>query len=191
MKRILWLALAVLLPVCARADLRPPSSLTTFSVVQGTATTFFASTATITNMVGTTTNNSAAVGNVGEFKSSTTLSAAAIASGGNGVLGDVASILLTPGDWDISGAATANLNGATTTAWDAYILTVAGNSSSGFDATNTGVGLPPTAAAGVTITIPRIRASLSANTTYYLKSDFTLGAGNCKTYGTINARRVR
>jgi len=211
MKRLFWTFVALLIPVFACADLRPPSgginlgstlqSGATFYVSSGTVVNFTAGTisastvtissAIITNLVGTGTNSTAGAGIIGEFISSTTLVAQAITSGSNNVLSDIAVIYLTPGDWDISGSATATLNGATSTAWDVYILTVSGNNSTGFNVTNTASGTPPTAGANVTLTIPRMQASLSASTSYYLKTDFALSAGNCKSFGTINARRRR
>jgi len=145
---------------------------------------------------GTQTNNDALGGYVGELKSSST--------GGNFVSmptsaqwGDMASVLLTAGDWDISGLIIYGNNGATTTLATlvAGISSTAGNNGAGLlDGDNKcsiDTALLSTSSNFSSCTIPPWRVSISATTTYYLKSNEAYSVATPTVAGRISARRVR
>lgn len=143
---------------------------------------------------GTQTNDSAATGYVGEYVEATQTTLANFPATGN--YGDLGSITLTPGDWDINYTLVGDRNGASWTVVDMGIGTVAGNDSTGATVLGITRGLWALAAAGtgqddVTITLPRYRVSLSATTTYYAKVRATYTVAAARYGGAISARRVR
>lgn len=139
---------------------------------------------------GTVTNDNAPTGYIGEYASSTVPLRAA--SGGTGVYSDMLALTLTPGDWDLTGVASLNLNGATMTEWETAITSTSGNSiAGGVEGDNYVVGLAPTAAADVNMSIPNWRRSITTTTTYYYKMAATIAAGAPKYTARISARRIR
>ena len=139
---------------------------------------------------GTTTNDSAAAGYVGEYKETVLSSVAAPASN---QFGDVASISLTAGDWDVSAMGEWLLNGATMTA-QVYlgISTTSGNSGSGMLNGDTITSTqPPQSTYYMPQHIVPKRFSLAAPTTLYLKLYSTYSAGAPLFSGRISARRIR
>jgi hypothetical protein len=139
---------------------------------------------------GTNTNDSAAGGYVGEYVSAQVTTAANLF--GNNVLGDVTSISLSAGDWDVTGQVMATKNGATVSAFDTGIGTASGTASTGM---TYGVNLiecpPPGASNDIPCQIPSWRVSLSSTSTIYLKARGFYSAGTPQAYGFIHARRVR
>lgn len=106
--------------------------------------------------------------------------------------GDLTSISLTAGEWDVSATITSNLNSSTATDNALAISTTAGNSSSGFvTGDNFLEFVTPTAATNSSCSIPVHRIAVSATTTVYLKYRATYSAGNPRAAGRISARRVR
>lgn len=144
-----------------------------------------------TNIRGTTTNDSAATGFVGEYVEAVQASYANAPTSGQ--YGDVTSISLTAGDWDVSAVLEWNLN--TGTAMTNPIIgigTASGNSSSGLSGGNTSFETtPPTSSSNMGQSIPVVRKSLSATTTIYLKYLATYSGGTPRARGRISARRVR
>lgn len=142
--------------------------------------------------VGTTTNDSAAAGIVGEYKESI-ISVATNFPGASGAYGDMTSLSLTAGDWDVSLAVYLVQNGATITpSVRAGISATSGNSATGLvpgsNAFNT---LPPTAASESFVVVPNYRVSLSGTTTYYAKLVGTYSVANPQFLCRFSARRVR
>lgn len=127
-------------------------------------------------------------GNVGEYVESVVGSTSAPASG---AYGDLTSITLTGGDWDLSAIVTGELNGATLTAMSAGIGLVTGNNGSGLVYGDTAGDFLPTTANRDGITVPPKRVRLASTTTYYLKMLASYSAGTPKFYGRISARRMR
>lgn len=134
--------------------------------------------------VGTITNDDAAAGQIGEYLS---------ASGGpvglaTSVPADIASVSLTPGDWEVSGRIT--FNPAPTThpiQLQAGLSAVSGaftTPPNGLSATFT-VGIPATIDTGVA------RFSLAAATVIYLEGFASFSTAGLTASGTINARRAR
>jgi hypothetical protein len=143
-----------------------------------------------TKIRGTTTNDSAATGFVGEYVESLVTSNTNFPS--TGTWGDLTSISLTAGDWDVSLVVYANNNGATVNGYDVGIGTATGNSSTGL---SLGVNQVPTQ--GTTSAydnhacIPCYRVSISATTTYYGKINGTFSVATPRFRCRLSARRVR
>lgn len=141
---------------------------------------------------GTNTNDSATAGFVGEYIESV-VSLTNFPTTTN--YGDLTSISLTAGDWDVTGILFADRNGST---WQDAILGISitsGNSSTGLVNGSNKVVFAYTTAVATTsnfsLDIPNYRMSLSATTTIYLKyySDYTVGTPQAA--GRLSARRVR
>lgn len=139
-------------------------------------------------IIGTPTNNDAAAGKVGEYVESivgvTNFTTTA-------QFGDLTSIALTAGDWDVSVVAQAVLNGATMSSWLIGASVHPGNDATGLDPGTSVSQLPPLVQSGVTASLPTMRFSLAAPATIYLKYYSVYAAGNPQCEGRINARRVR
>lgn len=138
---------------------------------------------------GTTTNDDATIDQYGYYTSSACTSYPVATST---QLGDCGSIVLPPGDWDVSANTYWSANGATVVYVEAGIGTSAGNNSAGtVSGDSYGGSPPPTATYQVSIAIPPVRKSISAQTTYYLKgvSQYTVAVPRIS--GIIRARRVR
>lgn len=147
--------------------------------------------------VGTTTNDNAIAGSIGEIISATVVAGSAVslttATGTN-----VTSIILTGGDWDVSGQVDYVLTGVTATLFQSGISLVsttlpsqAGGGGLGTDAV---VGVPllttllsATYGQGI---VP-VRISIAVTTTIYLIAQSAFSAGTNSAYGTIRARRER
>lgn len=142
---------------------------------------------------GVTTNSNAPSGIVGQVvvSSGTSLSWGTASSN----FGDATSVVLSSGDWDVNACATFNLN--TATGWTQALIgvsTTTGNSAAGlnYGDTEADFGAPPTSNNNVSQCLSGIRASLSANTTYYLKLRVSYSGGAPLVLGyRISARRPR
>lgn len=98
------------------------------------------------------------------------------------VSANVASVPLTAGDWDVSGAVIFALNGATS----GYRL--AGITGHNFTPED---GRPTTTETGSgTIVVSRLRVLVSSPTTIYLTAAAEISAGTVSVIGQITARRV-
>ena len=149
----------------------------------------FTTTSTM-GIVGSATNDSAAAGNVGEYVVARQSTATNFPTSTQ--LGDLVSISLTAGDWDVSLVLTANLNGATMTNFRTGISVTSGNSTAGLVAgDNDARGPAPTANNNHTMSIPNYRVSITSTTTHYLKYSATYSAGTPQATGRLSARRVR
>lgn len=148
------------------------------------------SSAQAVNIKGTATNDAAAASYVGEYISSV---AGATNYPSNGTFGDLTSISLTAGDWDVSATVASILNAATATSVIMGISSTSGNSSTGLvSGDNQANNLPPVAASLTYHCIPSYRMSLASTTTVYLKFYSDYSAGQIKANGgRLSARRVR
>jgi hypothetical protein len=149
-------------------------------------------------ITGTTTNNSANAGSVGEF-----IAGSAVSPGGSlttNVVGNVTSIALTAGDWDVSGvadfttAATTSLTllQAGISVTSATFLTQTGGSGIGTDPLviwQQAAAVP--AAAVITLELPPVRVLLSAPATIYFVAKAVFTVSTMGIYGTVRARRMR
>ncbi len=137
---------------------------------------------------GTRTNDSAAAGNVGEYISA---AAAAATPASSLQYGDVASIALTKGDWDISCLAVTQ--GATVDLLLAGVGTATGNVATGLVIGDTAAEIAATAgtSTNLTVSIPAVRKSITSTTTFYLKEFLEYASGSPTISGRISARRVR
>lgn len=140
-------------------------------------------------IVGTTTNNSANAGSVGEYIASV---ATATNFPTSTQWGDLTSIALSVGDWDVSVLLDAAINGATMTGGvGAGLSTTSGNTTPSTLGSSYANTAPPTSTANTSVAIPGFRVSLAAPATYYLKYAATYSAGTPQATGRISARRVR
>jgi len=169
-------------------DLKAPLASPTFT---GTVTAATLDAATLLKGKGTATNDNAAAGYIGQYEEGTQTASTNFPTSGN--LGDLASISLTAGDWDVSAVMYATLNGATFTEYRIGISTTSGNDSTGLTlGTNYLSALAPTGAADTGQTMPNVRLSLSGSATAYLKyQGFYSAGGPPQARGRISARRVR
>lgn len=195
MKRLLLLVSMFLLPAMAHADLHNPSAGTvalTSTQTWTAAQTFSSATITNPRLVGTTTNDNAAVGNYGEYISSY---GAVTNAPGTGNYGDLASVSLSTGDWDVTLVQSGNFNGAVITNMFIGVGTIAGNNNPNI--TNQGgddqVNIPFSSTVITTPSgsLPNVRVLLAATTTIYYKILATYSAGTPQFKGRISARRMR
>ena len=164
-------------------------------IVSGTADTLTISSGTINSfmVVGTTQADSAPSGRIGEYVSSVITGATSFPTSTQ--FGDLTSISLTPGDWDVNIIGRWVRNGGTTTNFYFGISTASGNS---FPSEQPGdneagmngpTGLP--AFDDITVAVPSYRISLNATTTIYFKYFATYTVATPKAQGRISARRIR
>lgn len=110
-----------------------------------------------------------------------------------GQYGDLTSISLTSGEWDVSAILQANLNtGTSVTNPRVGISTTSGNSATGLvEGENLIEFLPPTSASNNGSTVPSYRMVLTSTTTVYLKMLITYSGGQPRAKGRLSARRIR
>lgn len=142
---------------------------------------------------GTATNDSAATGFVGEYVES--VISTGQNSAGSNTFGDLTSISLTAGDWDVVAIGFWEINGATWTSASIGISTTSGNDGTGL-VTGSNRSIATWASSSTTPTeqsfsVPSYRQSLSGTTTIYFKYVCTSSAGTPKCRGRLSARRVR
>ena len=101
-------------------------------------------------------------------------------------LGDLASITLTAGEWDIVGSVYFVINGATCSAADMGVSSNAGNNGAGLSAGDNDLALGNTVNNSATVAGYRVTAA----GTYYLKYRATYTGGPPQAYGRISARRI-
>ena len=163
----------------------PATKLDVNGTITSTAlvTTGSLTTSTTAGIIGTTANDNANAGSVGEF---VTALFAAVSVGT--AAGDIGTISLSPGDWDVVAEATTAGVSVGCTGWKIGISTVSatyqdfGRASAWYalDTVN-GVG---------GATIPTVRISNSSTTTVYLVMN-AIAAIGASVYASLSARRVR
>lgn len=165
-----------------------PLNLRNSSITVGGITV---SSLTVNRFYGDTSGTAACTGCVGEVISSTTLSGPVTTSA---QFGDIASITLTAGSWEITGIAVYLRNGATWNDTALGISPFSGNNNSGLTYASTYVdyiftsGTNPTF---VTMVLPAVMINTSSSNTYYLKSYVEYSAATPNVIGRITAKRIR
>ena len=152
------------------------------------------STVTITSaaIMGTTTNDNACVGCVGEYISSTTLGTNLPNGNANNT---IVSIVLSSGDWDVTGVAEIDNNGSTgVTAVQLVLSNFSGNTNTDQVIGDNAVrNFAPTSVTTVGLVVPSWRRSISTTTTIYLKGAPLggLSGGPPQANARLSARRTR
>lgn len=139
----------------------------------------------VTPLPGVTTATNAAAGKVGEVITATGAATAAISSS---VAIDAISIVLTPGDWDLTGVVRWDTTNAAFTALAASFNTVATTLNTFPYAVQEQLAF---AAGNQQLAMPTVRYNVSANTTVYLNATAYFSSGSATARGYILARRVR
>lgn len=178
-----------------------------FNVSSGTVSTFTVTSLSVSNINGsaytavtggqlpaTATNDDAAAGKLGEYKESVV--SAVTVTGANGVWGNITTLSLTAGDWDVSFDNYLASNGGTITGpWQIAI-------SSYSDITTTDqvagsnlcvVDFTPGLATAAQETCPvfAYRMKLASTIVVYGKEKLNYSAGSPQVSGRLSARRVR
>jgi hypothetical protein len=140
-------------------------------------------------VTGTNTSDDASAGKVGEYVSATWTDQN---GGATSVYHDAASISLTAGDWDI--AMQTMVNTAATSGVTFIITqvsTTSGNSGAGGLEGINRMNFYPNGSTQGSLTIARLRESISSTTTYYAKNFATFSGTTPQFSGILSARRVR
>jgi hypothetical protein len=141
---------------------------------------------------GTVTNDDAASGYIGQYIESIVANTAFPATT---VYGDLTSISLTAGDWDVSLTGNAFNNGGTWVGVRVGISQTSGNSGTGLTQGSSMLesvfASSATTPLWVPLSIPVLRISLASTTTIYYKFRGDYSAGSPVLYGQLSARRVR
>lgn len=148
-----------------------------------------------TSVRGTTTNDNAPAGFVGEYIESV-ISTYTNLPGASNVWGNLTSISLTAGDWDVTGAMNWIVNGSTITSGiDLTEMAISVNS--GATTTDQVQGsnqlsvLVPTTLTDRFAIVPSYRISIASTTTVYLKLISTYSVASPQYKCRLSARRVR
>lgn len=141
---------------------------------------------------GTATNDSAAAGYIGEYIESVISSTTSI-PGTTGQYGNLTSISLTTGDWELNGLMSLdNANSATITTFAGAISVNTGNTTTDqIDGSNQADSATPGAGAIRSIAIPGYRLLLSTTTTVFLKMAVGFAVATPQYRCRISARRMR
>jgi len=147
----------------------------------------------VSGIVGITDGSSAAAGNIGELKRSYQALTNCAASG---TWGNVTSIELTPGEWDVSAVVRVYANSATLTgnSSDMAISVNSGGTTTDHVGGDNAVEFrSPTSGSTEqnTVSIPKYPLNLTLTTTVFLKTKVSYSAGTPQHSGRISARRVR
>ena len=141
---------------------------------------------------GVTDGSSAAAGMVGEVISSIVLSGSGVTVLTSAAT-NITSIVLTAGDWDISGEVFIGLGTGVATAahgWISNVSAVLPSSPSFITSRNSAV-TSFTASSQPVLPLKTCRASTNSSVTYYLGTQVTFPSGSVTAWGTIWARRAR
>lgn len=142
---------------------------------------------TTQGIVGTTTNDDASAGYVGEYITSN----AVISSLTSGVYTNFTSIVLTPGDWDVSGnmlfATSANVG----TQFAGWISSTSASFPGNLYASDISLTSGSPTTAGIGFTVPTRRYSISSGGTVYLEGVAVFSSGTCGVNAFMFARRIR
>ncbi|WP_257806316.1 beta strand repeat-containing protein [Burkholderia glumae] len=136
---------------------------------------------------GTVAGDNANAGSVGEFINS---SFSSVNVSNTATAQNLTSVTLTPGDWDVEGAATyTSGTGATMSIWLAGVNTTSGTMPSLGNYFQSGGSITATGAA--TAIPPVTRINVSSATTVYLVGEAVFSGGSVTAAGFLRARRVR
>lgn len=145
------------------------------------------------NTTGVVDGSDAAAGKIGEFKQTIVPLGSAVALTNN-VPKDVATLVLTAGDWDLYGVVVISSISATTVSNSPQKAGVGPTQDTLPTTLDLTAQLPvtlTTSALNITLICPRQRVSLAAGATYHLVASAVFSAGTVTGYGRIEARRVR
>lgn len=140
-------------------------------------------------IAGETDGSAAAAGRVGEIRWSNMFAADAVPMT-TATARNITSISLTAGDWDVDGVVTVDYTSATVTALSGAVSDTSAATGSTAHAVYSGVSRT-TSSFTNSVSIPRVRLSLSATATVYLVGRTVFSAGSADGYGHIYARRIR
>lgn len=145
-----------------------------------------------TQLSGVTDASNATAGFIGEaVRSAFTASSAASSTN----WGDITTISLTAGDWDVSAQMFTESNGATVTAqFQVAVSLFSGNTTTDHvrgDNVMESVGPSGSILNAGNVTISNYRINVSSTTTVYFKENMTFTGGPPVLWGRISARRVR
>lgn len=142
---------------------------------------------------GVTNGSVAQAGYLGEFKQALVPVGSAV-SLTTVTPANVASLVLTPGDWDVTGNINITATGATTAAGALQVggigTTTAAIPTNGTEVQEYSTALTTTNFKN-SITIPPQQFSVTTNTTVYMVMECTFTAGTIGAYGALSARRLR
>ena len=164
----------------------PTASTTVLGGVKVDGTTVTIAGGTISALKGVTDGSNAPAGQIGEVISAVNSAGSGIAAG---TPGNVASLNLTPGDWDISADIHFTASATMTIIVGGISLTSASFPSSSL-AESMGQLSGNMISTNVMVLRP-CRASLTTATSYYLTAQANFPSGTCTVSGTIWARRAR
>ncbi len=139
---------------------------------------------------GTNTNDSAAAGYIGEYVVNRASNVNAPTST---QYGDVTSISLTAGDWDVSGVVNVTPGSGVAIVYALIGISItSGNSGAGLTFGDNQIdSVGPTATSDCGLSIPNYRIQLTGTTTVYLKMQAQYSSGTPLFSGRISARRAR
>lgn len=158
--------------------------------IPGSVSTSSVTISTPTAIMGVITNSAAGAGYVGQYIESliTNVSVPAATT-----WGDITSIALTPGDWDVSGILAINPNGATFS--DLIYIGISatsGNDSTGLTPGQNEAAITPGTIIGTTLAVPVVHVLIASNATYYLKFNSNFSVATPKAFAAkLSARRMR
>ncbi len=168
------------------------TTTTALTIDQDKSATFTGLVVPSTGVKGVSTTTDATAGNVGEYVESLVTTPTNI-PGATTAWGDLTSISLGAGDWDVTGLASFNANGALLTSGQIGISTTSGNSATGLtNGVNVGwVTLTNSTTINRDGLVPSYRMSLSGTTTVYLKANFAYTVATPQYTCRLSARRVQ
>lgn len=172
------------------ANTTPSAALHVFGNIFSSGSMSITNTSTLTGGIqGKTDASSASAGIVGQYTNAL-LAVGSATSFTTATAMNVLTLSLAAGDWDVDGNLNFNESVSTVSARSAGIGTVSATIPTDGTECNNGVQSTVTSEKN-TITIPRMRVSVSTTTTVYLVGTVTFAAGTCSGYGSISARRIR
>lgn len=156
---------------------------------------------TTPNTIGVINGSNAATGSVGEVISSVVTGGTPVAMT-SGIVTNITTILLSAGDWNVSGVISADFSAATTSVSNIVgaINTISANLPQVSAGINTAISTMPASAGNSwivgtqgtpTVVIGSCRISVSSATTVYLIARLIFSVSTGAIVGTIMARRVR
>lgn len=167
-----------------------PANQREFQNVYQCISDVLSSTGTFSSIVISPNIATANTGSVGEYVSS--LITAATDFPASGSFGDLTSISLTSGDWDVSAGLLNVVNGATETLVVMGISTTPGNDSAGLNDGDTNFKFGATLSSGQNSgVVSGVRLLLSSATTVYLKYEAAYSVATPRARGRLSARRIR
>lgn len=162
------------------------------NVAPGAQTNYLtiAATSGAVTLTGTNTNDSAATGKVGEAPATRVTSFTNLPAATT-LWGDMTSVSLTSGDWDVTGVVSFSANASTITSLQIGISITSGNSSTGLQEGDNMLFLVPPSTVNRGGDIPVYRISLASTTTVYFKVNATYTVATPQYVCRISARRPR